>query len=308
MVGGLHQAASFERDYLLPAPSVNLRGCRRAELKYDQGYTLQNRVLREFQIANSKMFQRPVTNFWTPHSGRTYMPTATQVLAFPKEERDFLGGWLAQAGDRYARTARRKIANMQRTVAREIRTKSAGRLAEEETSRSLQDFLETEGLPEAERNENVKRLEDWSSFATDALPAVPQLEQQEEGDEEVQAVQESETVPTERLERPDKRRKEQSTRTEIFGVSGEERLVEKSVSTRFPRVRIEQTKGHNVASSGCLLQRPRSGPLHFRKSRYDMPHESAYDNICALCSRKGVAASAAESDRSLGSSSTEPEN
>ena len=40
----------------------------------------------------------------------------------------------------------------------------------------------------------------------------------------------------------------------------------------------------------------------------DMSHESAYDNICALCSRKGVVASASDSDRSLGSSSTEPEN
>ena len=205
----LQEAASFERDHLSPAPSVNLRGCRRAELKNDQGYAL----LRELKLAISKMFQHPVTNFWIPYSGRAYMPTATQALVFPKEERDFLGWWLAQASDRYARTARRNIANMQRTVAQEIKTKSAGRLAEE-TLRSLQDFLEPKELPEAERNEYVKRLEDWSSFATDALPAGPQLEQQEEGDE---AVQEFETVLTERLERQDKRRNQQNARTGILG-------------------------------------------------------------------------------------------
>ena len=88
----LQEAASFERDFMLPAPSVNLRCCRRAELKYDQGYALQNRVLRELKVAGLKMFQHPITNFWTPHSGPAYLPTATQVLAFPKEERDFLGG------------------------------------------------------------------------------------------------------------------------------------------------------------------------------------------------------------------------
>ena len=108
---------------------------------------------------------------------------------------------------------------MQRTVAREIRTRSVGRLAEVETSRCLQDILETKGLSDAERNEYVKRLEDFSSFVTDALLAVPQLEQQEKGDEEVRAVPESETVPTGRVERPDKRRKEQSTRAEIVGDS-----------------------------------------------------------------------------------------
>ena len=75
------------------------------------------------------MFQHPVTNLWTPRSARAYMLTATQVLPFPKEVRDFLGGWLAQVSDRYARTARRKIVNMQRTVAREVRTRCAGRLA-----------------------------------------------------------------------------------------------------------------------------------------------------------------------------------
>ena len=70
------------------------------------------------------------------------------------------------------------------------------------------------GLPEDERNEYVKRFEDWSTFATNALPAGPQLEQQEEGEE---AVQEFETVPTERLERPDKRRNQQNARTGILG-------------------------------------------------------------------------------------------
>ena len=84
--------------------------------------------------------------YWTPDSGRAYLPTATQILEFTKEERDFLGGWLAQASDRYARTARRKIVNMQRAVAREIPTRCPGRLAEEETSLTFHDFLKAKGF------------------------------------------------------------------------------------------------------------------------------------------------------------------
>ena len=41
--------ATFDRDYLLPAPSANLRGCKRAELEYDQGFAMQNRVLARLQ-------------------------------------------------------------------------------------------------------------------------------------------------------------------------------------------------------------------------------------------------------------------
>ena len=236
----LQEAAAFERDFLLPAPSLNLRGCRRTELKYDQGYALQNRVLRELKTAGTRLFQHPVTNFWTLHSGRAYLPTATHVFfSFPKEERDFLGGWLAQASDRYARTARRKIVNMQRTVAREIRTRSASRLAEEETSLSFHDFLQEERVSEPVRNEYVNRLEDWNSFVSENLPAIPQLEQ-EEGDEEVRAAPEQEQLPQAQVDRPDK--KETAERKEIdLGrqSSKKKRLAEESVLARIPRVRIE---------------------------------------------------------------------
>ena len=79
-----------KRDFLLPAPSLN---------NYDQGYALQNRVLRELKTAGTRLFQHPVTNFWTPHSGRAYLPTATQVLAFP-ERGARLPRRLARSGER----------------------------------------------------------------------------------------------------------------------------------------------------------------------------------------------------------------
>ena len=89
----LQEAATSDRDYLLPAPSANLRGCKRAELKYDQGFAMQNRVLMGLEVNGAKLFSHSVTNFWTPQSSRAYLPSATQVLSFPKEDRDYLGGW-----------------------------------------------------------------------------------------------------------------------------------------------------------------------------------------------------------------------
>ena len=127
----LQEAAGFERDYLLPVPTASFRGCKSIELKYEQGHAIQNKVLRELEVSGEKLFSHQITNFWTPHSCRAYLPSATQVLNFSKEDRDFLGGWMAQASDRYARTARRKIVNMQRTVVRHIETKSEDRLGKE---------------------------------------------------------------------------------------------------------------------------------------------------------------------------------
>ena len=54
------------------------------------------------------VFRSSSTRFWTPHSGRTLLPSATAALGFSKSERDFLGGWCAQASDRYARIAIRR--------------------------------------------------------------------------------------------------------------------------------------------------------------------------------------------------------
>ena len=103
--GLLSDSANFERDFLLPAPSTNYHGVVRSELRCAIAYAMQNRVLSSFSLDGSRIFIYPVTHYWTPHSSRSYLPSATLLLDFPKVQRDFLGGWNAQASDRYARTA-----------------------------------------------------------------------------------------------------------------------------------------------------------------------------------------------------------
>ena len=110
----LSDSANFERDFLLPAPSTNYRRVVRSELRYATVYAMQNRVLSSLSLDGSRIFIYPVTHYWTPHSSPSYLPSAALLLDFPKVQRDFLGGWNAQASDRYARTASRSITNMQK--------------------------------------------------------------------------------------------------------------------------------------------------------------------------------------------------
>ena len=79
----LDELAPFQRDYLLPAPAGACDSCLRSELRYALGYAIQNRLLASFV----KVLTAEAMVFWTPHSGRPFLPSCTGT-GFPKEERD----------------------------------------------------------------------------------------------------------------------------------------------------------------------------------------------------------------------------
>ena len=116
----LQHLAPFPRDFLLPSPAANLEGAITREMRYETGYGLQNRVLLHLREGESQLHIPGTTQFWTPHSGRAFLPSATALLGFEKSDRDFLGGWAAQGSDRYARVSRTRVANMQKAVIRAI--------------------------------------------------------------------------------------------------------------------------------------------------------------------------------------------
>ena len=132
--------AKFERDFLLPAPSTNYHGTVRSELRHAIAYAMHNRVLSCLSIDGSRIFSFPVTQYWTPHSSRTFLPSATLLLDFPKHKRDFLGGW-AQASDRYARTSCRSTTNRQRAVIRALHSQVPDPLAEQDLAEHFEEFL-----------------------------------------------------------------------------------------------------------------------------------------------------------------------
>ena len=143
----LADTANFERDFLLPAPSTNYHGVVHSELRYAIAYAMQNRVLSSISIDGSGVFSFPVTHYWTPHSSRSYLPSATLLLDFPTLQRDCLGGWNAQASDRYVRTACRSIINMQRAFIRAVHSAKPDSLAEQDLADDFEEFLQSNRVP-----------------------------------------------------------------------------------------------------------------------------------------------------------------
>ena len=113
----LNELAPFQRDHLLPAPAGAYDSCLRMELRYVLGYAIQNRLLASLvDSKGAKVLTAEATVFWTPHSGRSFLLSCTAALGFPREERDYFGGWSPQASDTHARTAKPGISSIQRSV------------------------------------------------------------------------------------------------------------------------------------------------------------------------------------------------
>ena len=139
----LSQLAPQDRDFLLPGPTPGLQGCTKVELRYDMGFAIQGRLLAQLSDTSQQhLIPHPAVHFWTPHSSRTFMPSATSALGFPKSDRDYLGGWAAENSDRCARVARLKIQTMQRAVSRSFSTPaSEDPLGEAETQTQLEQYM-----------------------------------------------------------------------------------------------------------------------------------------------------------------------
>ena len=121
----------------------------RTELKYPIAHAMLSRVLASLTLDGTRMFPFQVQHYWTPHSCRAFLPSATMILEFPKPQRDFLGGWNPQASDRYARTARRAITVMQKAVVRAIHSRKTDPLSEQDLSEHFEQFLNEQRLPQA---------------------------------------------------------------------------------------------------------------------------------------------------------------
>ena len=146
--GLLLKEAPHERDYLLPAPSNNFHGFKTKELKYSTAFAVQTHIISTACYRGLRVFESSTGHYYTPHSGRNFMPSAAAVLAFSKAERDKLGGWSAEGSQRYTRTAKYQIGQMQTAVASSFRSSEPDQLAEADDIDSLADFLRTWDVPE----------------------------------------------------------------------------------------------------------------------------------------------------------------
>ena len=161
--------ADFPRDFLLRAPASNCNGCLWKELRHDIGFAMQNRVLASLQFVGQRSLTRSTASFWTPHSARSFLPSATAALGVPKEQRDYLGGWSAQGSDRYTRIAGRMVTNLQKLVIIGRQGSSEDPFAEAETAKQLDDHLCSKGYS----------VEDRAKCCTGLERSIPQRPHQE---------------------------------------------------------------------------------------------------------------------------------
>ena len=130
---------------LANTPSSNGHGRRRRELSYDTAHAMQNWVLRAVKLGEEQLFCPSATQFWTPHSIRTFMPSATAVLGFEKSVR-------------YASIEAQRIMSMQRTAVAELQ-KVERSTACSETLAQLDGFLSEQGEPKEARSRFSKSQE-----------------------------------------------------------------------------------------------------------------------------------------------------
>ena len=118
----LEKEAPYVRDYLLPAPTNIFRGFKRKELKYQAAFGIQSQIISLLSHRGQRLFQPRTRHYFSPRSGRNFMPTATAVLGFSRSDRDMLGGWSAEGSERYSRAAKHKIALMQKSVSQSFKS------------------------------------------------------------------------------------------------------------------------------------------------------------------------------------------
>ena len=75
-------ALESARDYLLPNPASNYKGCIQKELRHETGSTMQAKLFSGLKVAGERIFQHRVASFWTPHSARNFLPSAASSASF----------------------------------------------------------------------------------------------------------------------------------------------------------------------------------------------------------------------------------
>ena len=283
--------------------------CVQKEMRYDTGYALHNRVLVLARSGTEKLFKVAITNYWTPHSGRCFLPSSTAALKYEKSQLYFLGGWSARRSDVYARIARVRIGNLQNAVISALQSTTLhDPIAESEISDDLMAHLDKQKIEKSQQKEISSSLEiiapiparDQSSVFT--LPEVVP--------DEEKPLEDPFDVPQEDSLETEKRRTKFDLRTEQLGSNPREtrRVLREQLEqgfyisyTRKKHIRILHRLGSCYNLPGLDYQ-------SYRIMGTEMPASLEYDNICHLCARKDVKADPEDSSGTCTSSSTDAED
>ena len=281
--GLLQQHAGYERDYLLPSPTTNLLGFRKKVLRYDTAFALQIRAFRSLRSSSGPLLFPTRSHFWTPHSGRAFLPRATTALGYPKTDRDYLGGWSVSV---------LRITNMQRAVVSAWgKSECEDPLGEAETVQQYENFLKDQGVSDIDRKRHLKMLvSKETAQLKHSAEMLAQVETSLDGaaDEIPQELDSQEEIESETGPKLKKRKGNALVRTETLGsnpLSGKKRI-------------------RTLHRLGACYQIPGVDYLEYAFHGKAMPRVEEFDCICKLCARKGIRKQADDSSQTATSSSS----
>ena len=165
---------AFDRDYLLPLPTPDLKGTRRTRALYSDSAGFSRALLASLTHGDGEALLLPeACSFWSEHSDRAGLDSWAASLRVEEPERSFLGRWGTKgSANVYVRTACRVCENIQRLVtqpARESHDAGPDYFGEEGVLRDLAAYLRAKGVDEATVAWQVRRLT-VSNFAADPSP------------------------------------------------------------------------------------------------------------------------------------------
>ena len=297
----LQEGAPHERDYLMPAPTSNYQGFKVKELKYSTAFAVQTHIISTAAYRGLRIFGISTGHYYTPHSGRNFMPSAASVLGFTKSERDVLGGWAADGSQRYTRTAKYNIAQMQIAVASTFKNSDPDQLAESDDLDCLADFLRSWDVPETSIRKSLQIL-GLRSYAdlqrSDFVEPVP-------ADCDVAPCE----LALDTLDEDAEDRKKLSKEKQQAGSRGRSERLGTDLKQARSEIRSQLQSGYYISYSGkksirvvhCLgrcYMLPGVDYLSFVYAGEQFPASDAYDCVCKWCAK------ASQSKTDPGSSGT----
>ena len=282
---------AFERDYLVPLPSKDMRGTCGIRAAYSDALGLTRELMCALKAVDSpEALLSPVgSKFWSEHSDRAGCTGWCASLGIGTERRGFLGRWAVTASaDGYVRTAFREVENLQLLAAKAARVACDGGpdlFGEEEILASYHDFLLTRGVSGPEAKAQVARLQ-VSNPSID-IPADP-LKYLDEQDTAVaadfnvvEAADEAEAVPAEGTLTPAASpfKKELSEAVEARAAS-DAAPVPEGFTVAYTSRKIRRL--HFV---GCCNKVPGEHYKVFDQWGPFLPPESDFDVVCGICFR-----------------------
>ena len=152
-------SSDMAREFLLCEPCVE-QICNNAALGYVEYAGRFRSILSQVRDEDGHQLGPDFAMYFTPHSMRPFLISASVALGAPRDGLKWLQGWNAKGGESYIRTCAVETARIQDVVAHAVRRSAAKEdlLGEASELRSLAGYLKERGVHELDIERIIKTL------------------------------------------------------------------------------------------------------------------------------------------------------